>query len=116
MSLLLKSGGSGIDVYTWDSCLLRRYQAGLFTVGVAQLKVRTGEAAGAFIYPLVRRRRRIPPTIASEIGRERARARLSFFAESPLIAAAVRPRAMGFHWRGVGATVARSARSSIRAP
>jgi hypothetical protein len=39
----------GIDVYTWDSCLLRRYQAGLFTVGVAQLKVSMEEAAGVVI-------------------------------------------------------------------
>ena len=40
---------SGIDVYTWDSCLLHRYQAGLFTVGVAQLKVSMEEAAGVVI-------------------------------------------------------------------
>ena len=38
-----------IDVYTWDSCLLRRYQAGLFTVGVALLKVSMEETAGVVI-------------------------------------------------------------------
>jgi hypothetical protein len=39
----------GIDVYTWDSCLLRRYQAGLFTMGVAQLKISMEEAAGVVV-------------------------------------------------------------------